>query len=274
MTALSDGRSGYSPTVGSVARPWRLAAATARFGAAAGGAYLAPSLCVLAQWWPRTASDFDPGGVPGLCTWRARRGYGQTIERQVALTFDDGPDPDSTPGVLERLEELGVQATFLCLGQQADAHPGLVKDMAGAGHEVGVHGYRHQRQLFRGPDRIEADLAESVRAVQAASGRPVRWFRPPYGQVSAGSVIASRRLGLDLVLWSSWGREWADRDPVSVARRVTARLGPGAIVLLHDSAAAAPAGTAEIALAALDPIVEAVHRRGLRPVTLSELVPR
>ncbi len=190
----------------------------------------------------------------------------------VALTFDDGPDPHTTPAVLDLLDELHLRGTYFCLGQQAEAHPGLVKEIASRGHEIGLHGYRHERHLLRSAAWVRADVERAVEVLADLAGQPVRFFRPPYGQVSGGSVLAARRLHLDLVLWSAWGREWADRDAASVAGRVSRRLRPGAIVLLHDSDTTAPAGTADVMARALPRIGAELADRGLRPVGLSELV--
>ncbi len=111
------------------------------------------------------------------------------------------------------------------------------------------------------------------RALHELGVRPA-FFRPPYGQVSGGSLIAARRAGLDLVLWSAWGREWADDDSASVSRRIEQRLGSGSIVLLHDSDVAAVPGTAARAAAAVEQLSGTLTARGLTAVTMSELVRR
>jgi peptidoglycan/xylan/chitin deacetylase (PgdA/CDA1 family) len=237
--------------------------------AAATAAHLLPSTLVLAQWWPARLPD--PGRFPGVATWRAvpasgGRGNG------VALTFDDGPDPGNTPAVLDELDRLGFQATFFCLGQQVVAHPGLVKEVVDRGHELGLHGYDHCRHLLRGPAAITEDLRRAVGALGEAGQPGARFFRPPYGQVSGGSVVAAARLGLELVLWSAWGREWADPEPASIAGRVRRRLAPGAIVLLHDSDVSAPAGMAARAAAALPAIADGLREKDLQPVCLGELL--
>ena len=231
-------------------------------------AQFVPSVLVLGQWWPGRLPD--PGGIPGVGRWAGPRSGGAG-GAGVALTFDDGPDPRTTPGILDLLDELGLVGTYFCLGSQAEANPGLVKDLARRGHEVGVHGHSHERHLFRSPTWIRVDLERAVSVLEDLTGASIRWFRPPFGQVSGGSVQAARQLGLDLVLWSAWGREWSDRDPASVARRVAGRLRPGAVVLLHDSDADAPPGTAEVTARALPAVAAAVSERGLRAVTLSEL---
>jgi peptidoglycan/xylan/chitin deacetylase (PgdA/CDA1 family) len=189
----------------------------------------------------------------------------------VAITFDDGPSPDSTPAVLDRLGELGVKATFFCLGQAVRRDPELVARMLAEGHEVALHGERHVHHLMRSARFIDKDLTAGLDSLRAAGARP-RFYRPAYGQVSGGTVVAAWRHGLETVLWSAWGREWKDRDPASVAARIGRRLGPGAIVLLHDTDHKSPSGSWRVALDALTIVAGECEQRGLATVTLSALV--
>ncbi len=183
----------------------------------------------------------------------------------VALTFDDGPQPESTPAFLRALDRLGWKATFFMLGSMVDRSPGLAAEVAAAGHEVAVHGYEHHSQLFRVYPAIAADLARAVDSVSAATGREQRWFRPPYGTMSAGGVLAARRQGLRTVLWSTWGRDWrAEATPETVVGDVERHLGPGATVLLHDSDCTSAPGAWRSALGALDPLAELFAGRGLQ----------
>ncbi len=225
----------------------------------AAGVQMIPSVVSLGQWLPVRAL---PGG---WCRWRGPDGP------SVALTFDDGPDPRTTPRLLERLQDLSLPATFFCLGEAAAAHPELVRECVRRGHQVETHGQRHEHHFARRPAWIRADLDAAVAALGAAGVRP-RWFRPPYGQTTGPTMIEARRHGLQLVLWSAWGREWDEPDAAHVARRVTAGLAPGAIVLLHDSDVDSPAGSAQRTLDALEAIAGELDRRGLHAVTLDRLV--
>jgi peptidoglycan/xylan/chitin deacetylase (PgdA/CDA1 family) len=191
----------------------------------------------------------------------------------VALTFDDGPDPRSTPAVLDRLGALGVRATFFCLGEHAAAHPDLVSEALGRGHQVETHGFHHEHHFARSPRWVRADLDRALDAMAAAGAHP-RWFRPPYGQATGPTLFEARRHGLAPVLWSAWGREWDEPDAAAVARRVAAGLGPGAIVLLHDADVDSPAGSWRRTHDALGRIADAIAGRGMEAVTLDELVGR
>jgi peptidoglycan/xylan/chitin deacetylase (PgdA/CDA1 family) len=222
---------------------------------------MVPSVVSLGQWTPLRA-------LPrGWCTWRGPR-----VPR-VALTFDDGPDPATTPLVLDRLDELGITATFFLLGSRVEAAPELVSEIAGRGHEIGVHGHRHDHHFVRTPRWVLDDLDAALEALASCGGRYPRWYRPPYGQTTGGTMLAARQRALPLVLWSAWGREWVAPSAEDVARRVTRGLEPGAIVLLHDSDVLSPPGTTDRVLAALPPIAEELDRRDLKAVTLSTLVP-
>ena len=182
----------------------------------------------------------------------------------VAVTFDDGPDPAWTPAFLETLATWQVRATFFMLGSMAAQAPGVAAEVAAAGHEVAVHGWAHRYTVLRGPRWVADDLARARDAVADATGAQPRFYRPPYGVLSAGALAAARRLGLTPVLWTCWGREWtAGATPRSVFTTLTRHLAGGATVLLHDSDCTSPPGSAAAALGALPLLLEECAIRGL-----------
>ena len=189
---------------------------------------------------------------------------------EVVLTFDDGPNPESTRKVLATLNRFGAHATFFVLGSKALAAPEVLREIAAAGHEIGVHGDYHDRLLsLRHPERIASDVERAQGAVSAATGQRPRLFRPPIGHVSPRTALVASRLGLTLVGWSVRAQDGLARTTAAAAlRRVVAGLRPGAIVLLHDASERsqrAPAG-----VAALPAILEETRRRGLRCVSLAQ----
>ena len=189
----------------------------------------------------------------------------------VALTFDDGPQPESTPAFLTALDRLGWRATFFMLGSMVDRNPGLAAEVAAAGHEVAVHGYEHRSEMFRTAPAIVRDLDRAVDTVGTATGRRPRWFRPPYGTLSGGGIVAARRHRLRTVLWSTWGRDWrAQATPQSVVADVERHLGPGATVLLHDSDCTSAPEAWRSALGALDALAELFAARRLTVGPLAE----
>jgi peptidoglycan/xylan/chitin deacetylase (PgdA/CDA1 family) len=189
----------------------------------------------------------------------------------IALTFDDGPHPQGTPAVLAELERRGARATFYLVGEQVARRPGLAAEIAAAGHEIAVHGWDHRYTILRSPWDVSGDLARAHDAVSEATGQRPRFFRPPYGVLSSGAILAARRLGLTPVLWSSWGREWAPgATPDSVFATVAAHLAGGATVLLHDSDCTSPPGAAAAALGALPWLLDECSARGLAVGTLAD----
>ncbi|MEU6343340.1 polysaccharide deacetylase family protein [Streptomyces sp. NPDC046977] len=188
---------------------------------------------------------------------------GQGRSDHVALTFDDGPDPLSTPFFLRLLAERRVHATFFLLGSEARRSPGLVRDIALAGHEIAVHGWRHRPLLLRGPRATYDDLARARDLVADLTGRQPRLFRPPYGVMTTAAHFTARRLGLTPVLWTCWGEDWRARaTPRSVHRTVTADLRGGGTILLHDSDCTSAPGAWRSALGALPHILDTCQESG------------
>ncbi|HUY50789.1 MAG TPA: polysaccharide deacetylase family protein [Streptosporangiaceae bacterium] len=189
----------------------------------------------------------------------------------VALTFDDGPDPRTTPRFLALLDARRVRATFFMLGPMVLAARQLAADIAAAGHEVGVHGWEHRYATVRGPRALHDDLARARDAVAEATGTAPRLYRPPYGVLSAGALLGARRLGLRPVLWGCWGREWTrGATPGSVQATLSRNLAGGVTVLLHDSDCTSPPGAADAALGALPRLLEECAERGLGVGPLAE----
>lgn len=196
---------------------------------------------------------------------------GQGSFDHAALTFDDGPQPDSTPAFLDALDRLGWRATFFMLGSMVRAAPGLAAEVADAGHEVAVHGDVHRSEMFRSPREVIDDLHRAVESIASATGRQPRWFRPPYGTLTSAGIVAARREGLRTVLWTAWGRDWrAQATPATVVADVRRTLGPGATVLLHDSDCTSAPAAWRSALGALPALADLFAAQGLTVGPLSE----
>ncbi|GAA3835198.1 polysaccharide deacetylase family protein [Streptomyces coacervatus] len=182
---------------------------------------------------------------------------GQGRPDHIALTFDDGPDPLSTPHFLRALEARGIRATFFLLGSMLVRTPGLAQEMAAAGHEIGIHGWHHRALLLRGPRATHDDLARARDLVAQVTGELPRLFRPPYGVMTTSTHLACRRLGLTPVLWTAWGEDWRSRaTPRSVHDTVTRDLRGGGTILLHDSDCTSAPGSWCTTLAALPRILD------------------
>jgi peptidoglycan/xylan/chitin deacetylase (PgdA/CDA1 family) len=192
--------------------------------------------------------------------WRRYPGR-ERADGGVALTFDDGPDPDATPAVLDALELAGARATFFLVGEQLLVHHELGRAVADAGHGVGLHGFHHVEH-----DELEDprdDLLRGLDAVESATGVRPTVFRPPYGRFSEASFAACRELGLEPVYWSAWGMDWESLPPGRIAELVGRDLAEGVIVLLHDSPRYAPRASAAPTAEAVPEIVALARERGL-----------
>jgi peptidoglycan/xylan/chitin deacetylase (PgdA/CDA1 family) len=230
---------------------WALAA-----GAAAGIAvHAGPALSTITPVRRRLLPALAGRGRPG----------------HVALTFDDGPDPGSTPAFLRVLAEHDVKATFFLLGAMLDRDLDLGREIVAAGHEIGVHGWHHRCLLGRGAPAVRQDLARAQDLMRTIAGVTPRWYRPPYGVLTTGGLRVARELGLTPVLWTSWGRDWeAGATPASVQRTVTRRMAGGGTVLLHDSDCMSAPNSWRRTIAALPAILETARRRGLTVGPLAE----
>lgn len=189
----------------------------------------------------------------------------------VALTFDDGPDPVSTPEILRVLDTLGWRATFFMLGDMVRRAPGVAREVAAADHEIAVHGDRHGNMLRRTPRAAGDDVARAYDCIAAATGVEPRWFRPPFGILSTSCVRAARRHGMATVLWTTWGRDWRqEATPESVVADVTRRYVDGGTVLLHDADCESYPGSWKSTLGALPRLAEEFAARDLSVGTVGE----
>ena len=204
-------------------------------------------------------------GMFGANFWRAP---GQP---RVALTFDDGPHPDDTPAILDILQRTGVRATFFMIGTRARAHPELVRRVARAGHETGVHSDTHPWWFsLAGPARLNREIRQPVRTMQEILGRPPRFFRPPMGHKNfflPGELAAA---GLQMATWSARSYDTLGRPPAKIRDLILARATPGGIILLHEGVRREP-GKPSPTVVALEGIIEGLRARHLEPVSLGDL---
>lgn len=183
----------------------------------------------------------------------------------VALTFDDGPHPHGTVAVLETLREHDAKATFFLAGEQVEKRPALAAEIVAAGHRVELHCHRHRNQLRLTPRLLLEDAERGRTAIEGATGQAIADYRPPYGIFSAAGLAAIRGRGWRPVLWSKWGRDWDRRaTPSSITARVTAGVGAGDILLLHDADYYSARGSWVSTAAALSKILELLEARGLK----------
>jgi peptidoglycan/xylan/chitin deacetylase (PgdA/CDA1 family) len=182
----------------------------------------------------------------------------------VALTFDDGPNPDATPLILDALKARGVRATFFILGRHAEQWPDLVKRVADEGHAIGNHGYFHRKLHFKSPSYVRTDLTLGTQAIEHASGYHPRFFRAPHGFRSPWVTSIARSLGQRTVGWS-FGVWDSDRPGADViVDRILSKTEPGSILLLHDGDGYDPHGDRAQTAQAVPVIVDRLLAEGYR----------
>ncbi|WP_414657071.1 polysaccharide deacetylase family protein [Deinococcus sp. VB343] len=192
---------------------------------------------------------------------------GKRARREVALTFDDGPDPATTPAVLDALREAGMQATFFVVAGQARAHPDLIARMLSEGHQVEAHAEKHVHAWIRTPWGAALDPLRAVRGVETVTGQRVKFHRPPHGAYTLATLLGQRLAGVRGAHWSIEGRDWhAASTPETVRERLGALLVPGAVIVLHD---AGPGARVTVPL--LPGLLSDLQARGYRSVRLDAL---
>jgi peptidoglycan/xylan/chitin deacetylase (PgdA/CDA1 family) len=184
--------------------------------------------------------------------------------RVVALTFDDGPNPDATPLILDALAARGVRATFFILGRHAERWPDLVKRVAAEGHAIGNHGYFHRKLHLKSPSYVRRDLELGAQAIETAASVRPRLFRAPHGFRSPWVTTIARSLGERTVGWSL-GVWDSDRPGVeTIAQRAVEGARPGSILLLHDGDGYDPNGDRMQTALAVPLIVDRLLAQGYR----------
>jgi peptidoglycan/xylan/chitin deacetylase (PgdA/CDA1 family) len=181
--------------------------------------------------------------------------------REVCLTFDDGPDPQVTPRVLEILDRFQAKASFFCVGRKAETYSDLVKEIERRGHSVENHsnGHSHAFALF-GWFRLKREVDGTQDVLRRITGRLPQFFRAPAGFRSPllDPILTGR--GLIYVSWTRRGFDAVSRDPSAILRRLTRGLAAGDVILLHD--------TKPVVLEVLPALLEQLALRGLRTVSL------
>jgi peptidoglycan/xylan/chitin deacetylase (PgdA/CDA1 family) len=187
----------------------------------------------------------------------------------VALTFDDGPDPVSTPAILDLLRANDARAPFFLVGERVARAPDVIPRIVDEGHEIGLHGWRH-RYMFTSSPRIARCLA-AISDVVGAAQPPPRWFRPPYGVLSATAALEAARHGLAPILWTTWAKDWrADATAESVHALLEPGLVGGATLLLHDASTTRAPMSWTATAGALPALLRVCADRGLRVGPLRE----
>jgi peptidoglycan/xylan/chitin deacetylase (PgdA/CDA1 family) len=248
-------------------------------------AALAPLITPEAWPWSLAAVALNHAGLTGAGLWPRSAVLGPNITRlgaaaaargEIALTIDDGPDPVTTPLVLDLLARRGVQATFFVIGERARAHPALVRAMVDAGHDVQNHSLAHRHHFsVYGPAALRRDIAGAQDLLAELTGQRPHCFRAPAGLRSPLLDPVLHQLGLHLVSWTRRGFDTRDADPARVLQRLTHGLAGADILLLHDGNCRRGTAGHAVIVDVLPGLIDRWQGAGLRAVTLrAALAPR
>lgn len=190
---------------------------------------------------------------------------------EVAITIDDGPDPEVTPRVLELLERYSARATFFCIGHQARRYPALCREIVARGHAVENHSQHHHHSFsLRGPRALACEVDAAQQTLAEITGVTPRFFRAPAGLRNPFLEPVLHRRGLRLASWTRRAFDTRQRDPARVLATLSRDLAGGDILLLHDAHAARTLSGQPVILDVLPGLLAAIRRQGLHTVTLAD----
>ncbi len=193
---------------------------------------------------------------------------GNRKKKQVALTFDDGPDPRSTPQLLDLLRAEKIPAAFFCIGKRVEKNPGLAARILREGHLVENHSFAHSNFTnFYGRSRLTSELQSAQSAIQNATGRAPKFFRPPVGLSNPNTFRAAQDLNLEVIGWNIRSLDTVIAAPEKIVARIRRGLRPGAIILLHDGNI-----PVEKLLATVKSLLDTLRGLGYEVVRLDELL--
>ena len=245
------------------------------------GAAAAAAVALPGAWpWALGAVMLDHAVLTGAGIWPRSTLLGPNVRRlppsdgQVAITLDDGPDPEVTPAVLDLLAAQGARATFFCIGERARAHPALTRRIVAGGHSVQNHSLRHGYGFsLLGPRAFGREIGDAQALLADLTGVRPHCFRAPAGLRNPLLDPVLHRLGLHLVSWTRRGFDTRRGDPQRVLARLGNGLAAGDILLLHDGFAHRTAASTPAVLDVLPPLLARCRSAGLRAVTLAEALP-
>ncbi|GMK41574.1 hypothetical protein PCCS19_46310 [Paenibacillus sp. CCS19] len=225
---------------------------------------------LLLLFYALTFYAFLPGLVSRMFGFRAfKRGR---VKREIALTFDDGPDPRYTPLLLDLLKRFNAKATFFVVGAHAEKHPELLRRMHEEGHVIGIHNYEHKTNWLMRPKTVKWHIRRTQEIIKSATGQDAVYYRPPWGIVNAFDYSLGN---LQIILWSGIFGDWRYRQGVDRLRqRMMKKMRPGEVLLLHDCGMTPGADerAPENMIKALEGYLTEGERRGFQFVGIDEMI--
>lgn len=196
---------------------------------------------------------------------------GRDDEKLIALTFDDGPDEDFTPQILDILKKYNVKATFFVMGQKVGWSPEIVKRQHAEGHEIGNHTFTHINVSKIGYTQIEKEITQTQQIVKDIIGQEPKIFRPPYRAISKNMCDIVQDKNMNIVLWSNLDpRDWSNPGVYSICNAIVSKVQNGSIILLHDYNSVRNSKSQTIQ--ALDVFIPQLQEKGFKFVTISEMI--
>ena len=188
-----------------------------------------------------------------------------TVGNWVSITFDDGPNLEYTPAILSVLKEHSAKATFFCIGQQAENHPNIVKQILAEGHSIGNHTYSHSKFFgFFNSGKVKEELQKTISLIKALTGLRMNLYRPAFGVTNPQIEKTIRGLGLISIGWNVRSLDTTSRSEKAVLKRITSKVSKGDIILLHD--------TSEKTIAVLEQLLVFLRQENLESVTVERLL--
>ena len=200
--------------------------------------------------------------------------WGDPQLKYIAITFDDGPDPNYTPAILDTLKEREVEATFFVVGRHVDQYPEIVRRMLEEGHEVASHTYNHRNLLQADEATVIRELELTEAALDRAAGFTPKLFRPPRGLYSRETIEAAHERGYTVALWSLSSVDWLGTSPQRIVRVMAEKTRPGDILLFHDSGdfISSKGGHRHNTVQSIGPLIDRLRAQGYEFVTVSDLM--
>jgi peptidoglycan-N-acetylglucosamine deacetylase len=227
-----------------------LIGAVAAAASAAGYQSMAPA----GQWFGHTFTGLERGS------------------KQLALTYDDGPNDPHTQHLLDVLVRHKVHATFFLIGRYVQQRPDIVRELVKAGHIVGNHTFTHPMLTFKSAQELRSQLENCDRALTDAVGERSNLFRPPFGGRRPVVLRTARRMGLEPIMWNVTGYDWDATSAEHIERKVTSRVRGGNVILLHDGGHRAFGADRSYTVAATDRLISRYKSEGYEFVTIPEMM--
>lgn len=226
-------------------------AAAASAASATGYQSMAPT----GQWFGRTLASGTRGS------------------KQIALTYDDGPNDPHTLKLLEVLAKHNVQATFFMIGRYVQQRPDIARAVAQAGHVIGNHTFTHPLLAFKSASQTRGELVDCRKALQDAIGEHSNLFRPPFGGRRPATLRIARQLGLEPIMWNVTGYDWNAPPAAVIEKKVVRQIRGGDVILLHDGGHRALGADRSQTVIATENLIRQYRDQGWKFVTVDEMRP-